>query len=61
MLSALMARAVEYADCTHISILLDDTKPSYGEVPVLEPWGNVEYSFIVFTPGSTLSQSGCTC
>ena len=38
-----------------------DSKLSDGEAPVLELWGNVEYSIIVITPRSTLTWSGSSC
>ena len=38
-----------------------DTKPSDDEVPVLELWGNVEYSFNAITPKTTLAWMGSLC
>ena len=37
-----------------------DSKLSYGEAPVIDILGNVEYPFIAINPRSTLTQSSNT-
>ena len=51
--------AKEYANCTSAVHLLNqnlgyDTKPPDGEIPFLELWGNMDYSFVTITSRSTL-------